>query len=160
MNEPPEDANETLEDAKEELKRADHLIFVSLKYTRTCDVIKHIIERLINSIDFTFTALLEHLKEDGKVEEVPTAPIPKANLIKKLFPEDEFLPEFADFFMHLRRISKLDFTRAREFRRHVTMTVVLDGKEIEVNIDIITEYFKRTKEFFAHVQNMIEPEEE
>jgi hypothetical protein len=152
--------NEHLEEAKEELKRADHLIFVSLKYTRTCDVLKHIIERLINCIDFSFTGLLEHMKEQGKVEEVPKAPIPKANLIKKLFPDDEFLPEFADFFMRLRKISKADFTRACEFRRHVTMTVVVNEEVIKVDIDNITEYFKRAKEFFAHVQDIVEPKKE
>jgi hypothetical protein len=152
--------NEHLDDAQEEIKRADHLIFVSLKYTRTCDVLKHIIDRLINCIDFTFTALLEHLKEEGKLEEFPTAPIPKAAKVKELFPDDEFLPEYAEFFIRLRKISKADFSRAREFRRHVTMTVVVDEEVIEVNIDVITEWFKRTKEFYAHVQDMIDPEPE
>lgn len=146
-----------LEEAKEELKRADHLIFVSLKYTRTCDVIKHVVERLINCIDFTFTGLLEHMKEQGRIEEVPKAPIPKANIVKQMFPDDEFLPEFADFFIRLRKISKADFTRACEFRRHVTMTVIVEEDVIKIDIDIITDYFKRTKEFFAHVQDIIEP---
>ena len=149
-----------LDDAQEELKRADHLIFVSLKYTRTCDVLKHIIERLINCIDFTFTALLEHLKEQVKLDEVPTAPIPKANKVKELFPDDEFIPEFADLFMRFRKISKADFSRACEFRRHVTMTVVVDDETIQINIDNITDYFKRSKQFFAHVQDIIEPKKE
>jgi hypothetical protein len=149
--------NEHLEEANEELKRADHLIFVSLKYTRTCDVIKHIVDRLINCIDFTFTALLEHLKEQGKIEEVPKAPIPKAALVKKMFPNDEFLPEYAEFFIKLRKISKADFSRECEFRRHVTMTVTVEDEPVKIDIDIITDYFKRTKAFFAHVQAMIEP---
>ena len=152
--------NDYLDDAKEELKRADHLIFVSLKYTRTCDVLKHIIDRLINCIDFTFTALLEHLKEAGKLEEIPKAPIPKANKVRELFPDDEFLPEFADLFLRFRKISKADFSRACEFRRHVTMTVVVDEETIQINIDNITDYFKRTKEFFAHVQGMIDQKKE
>ncbi len=38
---------EDLEDsALQELKRADHLIYVTLKYTRTVDVIKNTIKRL------------------------------------------------------------------------------------------------------------------
>ena len=32
---------------EEELKRADHLVYVSLKYTRTCDIMKNAIKRLI-----------------------------------------------------------------------------------------------------------------
>ena len=150
--------NDYLDDAKEELKRADHLIFVSLKYTRTCDMLKHIIDRLINCIDFLFMELLEDLKEKGELDEVPKAPIPKANNVKKLFPDDEFIPEFADLFMRFRKISKADFSRACEFRRHVTMTVVVDDETIQINIDNITEYFKHTKEFCAHVDKMINPE--
>jgi hypothetical protein len=150
--------SEYLEEAKEELKRADHLIFVSLKYTRTCDVIKHVIDRLINCIDFSFTALLEHLKEQGKIDEVPKAPIPKADLAKKLFPDDELIMEFAEFFKRLRKISKADFSRECEFRRHVAMTVVVDNEIIKIDIDIITDYFKRTKDFFARIQGVIEPQ--
>jgi hypothetical protein len=150
--------NEYLDAANEELKRADHLIFVSLKYTRTCDVIKHVIERLINSIDFMFTALLEKCKEDGKVEEVPKAPIPKSNLAKQLFPDDGLITEFADLFIRFRKIGKADFSRECEFRRHVAMTVIVEEEVIKIDIDIITDYFKRTKELYAHVQSMIEPE--
>ncbi|MFH1063969.1 MAG: hypothetical protein V1729_02730 [Candidatus Woesearchaeota archaeon] len=152
--------NDYLDDAQEEIKRADHLIFVSLKYTRTCDVLKHIVDRFINCIGFTFTALLEHLKEQGKIEEVPKAPIPQAKLIKEMFPDDEFLPRFADFFMKLRKISKADFSRACEFRRHVTMTVVVDEEVVELNIDTVTEDFKRIKDLYEHVAKMILPQED
>ena len=38
-------------DADEELKRADHMIYVTLKYTRTADVIHNILKRLINAFD-------------------------------------------------------------------------------------------------------------
>ena len=38
---------ENLENAKEELKRIDHLIYVTLKYTRTVDVLLSVVERMI-----------------------------------------------------------------------------------------------------------------
>jgi hypothetical protein len=53
---------ESLSEAFEELKRADHLIYVSLKYTRTVDVIKSIIERLINAYDDAIITLLDKSK--------------------------------------------------------------------------------------------------
>lgn len=152
--------NEKLDEANEELKRADHLIFVSLKYTRTCDVIKHIVDRLINSIDFTLIALLESEKEKGRIDEIPQAPIPRANLAKSLYPADEFIPRFAEFFIKLRKISKADFSRESEFRRHVTMTVIVEEEEIKLDIDIITAFFKDTKEFFAHIRKIVEPASE
>ena len=38
------------------------------------------------------------------------------------------------------------------------MTVVVDEEVIELNIDNITDYYKRSKEFFTHIQKMIDPE--
>ena len=149
--------DDAFDDALGELKRADHLIFVSLKYTRTCDVIMHIVERLANAIEMIFTIMLENLKEENKIEEVPKAPIPKAKVIKENYPDDELIQNFTEFFLHLRKIKKAEFTRAREFRRHVTMTSILPNDEmVEINIDIITDYFKSTKEFLSYVRNMLE----
>ena len=37
---------EALDNAKEELKRVDHLFYVSLKYTRTADMMRHYPELL------------------------------------------------------------------------------------------------------------------
>ena len=49
-----------IEPAREEMKRADHLLYVSLKYTRTVDVIKSLIERLFSTIDAITDALLDY----------------------------------------------------------------------------------------------------
>ena len=57
-----------LEEAKEELKRVDPLVFVSLKYTRTVDVIKSVLERLIAAYEFIVMELLEYIKEQKKVQ--------------------------------------------------------------------------------------------
>ena len=58
------------ENAEEELKRADHLIYVTLKYTKTVDVIKNTIKRLINSMDFAVKEGLEYLKVKN-ISDVP-----------------------------------------------------------------------------------------
>jgi len=150
--------NDNLFDAKEELKRADHLIFVSLKYTRTCDVLKHVIDRFINSIDFLFSAILEHMKEKGVVEAVPDAPIPKAKLIKDTFSNDELIAKYADFFIKLRRMSKADFSRECEFRRHVTMTVVVEDEMFKVDIDTVTAWYHELKELCEYIEKKMETE--
>ena len=38
---------------------ADHLLYVSLKYTKTCDVILNLISRWQSMIEISFDALLE-----------------------------------------------------------------------------------------------------
>jgi len=75
--------DENIYDAREELKRVDHLIFVSLKYTRTCDVMRSIVERLISTYDFIYAALMTRLKDEKKITEIPRFPVEKAKIIKE-----------------------------------------------------------------------------
>ena len=150
---------ESYDNAKEELKRADHLIYVSLKYTRTVDVIKSIVERLINAFDFGTEALLKHAKSQKKISEIPTIPRVRAETAKKLFP-DIAMQQFIEFYHVLRKIDKAHFDRAQEFRRHVTMTAHIDNDHVEITIDIINDYFEKTKEFVLYVGKVLEGGEE
>src|SRR3990172_235996 len=148
--------NESLQSAMQELKRADHSIAVSLKYTRTVDVIKSIIERLINTIGFALDASLNHAKAQKKIADIPAIPRLKVEQIKKVYADDRMIVDFCDFYLLLRRIDKAKFGRAQEYRRHVTMTAHLDGGEsVEVTIDIISDYFERTKEFLNYTSRLI-----
>ena len=148
--------NESLQSAMQELKRADHSIAVSLKYTRTVDVIKSIIERLINTIGFALDASLNHAKAQKKIADIPAIPRLKVEQIKKVYADDRMIVDFCDFYLLLRRIDKAKFGRAQEYRRHVTMTAHLDGGEsVEVTIDIISDYFEKTKDFLNYVSRLI-----
>jgi len=49
-----------------------------------------------------------------------------------------------------------DYSRAREFRRHVTMTTIIDGEEETLNIDIVHAYFETTKEIYEYAKKLIE----
>ncbi len=146
---------ESLYKAKEELKRSDHLVFVSLKYTRTVDVIKNIIERLLNAYDFTMEVLLRYAKENKQIAEISSVPLVRADQINKLHPEDHTVNTYMELYALLRKINKAKFACLREHRRHVTMVATLDEKEIEIDIDIISEYFQKTKEFVEYVEKLI-----
>ncbi len=89
--------NEYLFEANEELKRADHLVFVSLKYTRTVDVIKNIINRLISVYELSINALLANLQEKKRIEKIPETPLAKAELVKKAFANDQKIQENINF---------------------------------------------------------------
>jgi len=146
--------NEHIFAANEELKRADHLIFVSLKYTRTVDVFKSIIQRMINVYNHLMDALLEH-----RGVEISKVPRVKVEAVKAEFPEDETIQNFMKLYLFLRAVDRAQFDRTLEYRRHVHMTAHLDDKEIEISIDIIEDYFTRLKEFFEYVKEIIMPED-
>jgi len=153
--------SEYLEEAVNELKRADHMIFVSLKYTRTVDVIKNILARLISCFDSVFDYLLEHMKETKNITDIPSARAQKIEVLKGLFAEDTAFQDFIVFYVSLRRVNKAEFTRRQEFRRHVTMTAILeDDQFVELNIDIIHDYYMKTKAFVDHAVKFVNPNEE
>ena len=144
--------SEYLDNAKEELKRADHLIYVSLKYTRTVDVLKNIIERLINTFDEGINALLEYLKKKKKIKEQPKAILVRCDLIKEKI-KDKKINDDLDFYLLLRKIDKAKFTKRLEYRRHVIMIADVDGTFIEVNMDNLKENFKKAQDFIDYIEN-------
>jgi hypothetical protein len=143
-------------DAREEIKRADHLIYVSLKYTRTVDVIKNIIQRLINCYDFGINVVMIKLKEEGKLSEIPVSPGLRCSVVLQHYPEHAEMKQHIEFYLFLRKINRAKFTRFQEFRRNVTMTAIMeDGENVEVNIDIITEYFEKTQKFIELLEALL-----
>lgn len=151
---------EALNNAKEELKRVDHLFYVSLKYTRTADMMRHMVERLINAFSFGIESLLKCAKEQRKIDEIPTNPRMSAELLMKTFPDEE-ITEHMNLYLKLRKVIRADYTKREEFRRHVTMTCTIDNGEIvEINIDILKEHYEAAKKFVDYVERVVEGKEE
>jgi len=144
-----------LDNAKNELRRAEHLLYVSLKYTRTVDVIRSIIERLINSLDNGIDALLEKVKRRRKTLEIPNTPRQKSELVKELYSKNEKIVKMMDFYLRLRDILQAKYSRREEYRRHVTMVSNVGGEIVEVKIDTLHEYYDKVKEFIELVQEEV-----
>ena len=152
---------ESFDLAVQELKRVDHLFWVSLKYTRTVDVIKHVIDRLISCIGFGLESLLKYAKEKKLVASIPENAGLRCDLLKKTFPDNPELMEYINFYSRLRKLSKAEYGRREEFRRHVTMIATIDkGEVVEVSIDSLKEDYEKTKTFIHFVKRMINEEKE
>lgn len=152
---------ESFEDAVNELKRVDHLFWVSLKYTRTVDVIKNVIERLINCVGFGLEALLKYAKEKKLITSIPTNAGLRCDLLKKTFSESIELLDYINFYLMLRKLSRAEYTKKEEFRRHVTMIATIDkGEVIKVDIDTLKEYYQKTRIFISFVKKVINEEKE
>ena len=149
---------EYLNKVKNEIKRVDHLFFVSLKYTRTVDVLRNVIKRMINAFDEGIDALLEYAVKNKKIKhsDIPRAPRLKLELVKSLYLTDERVIGFMDFYLNLRKIIQAKkYTKREEHRRHVAMiTEIEPGNFIEVNIDLLSEYYQKTKEFLEFLEGM------
>ena len=152
---------ESLSDAKEELKRVDHLIYVSLKYTRTADIFINTISRMIDAYNHMFDALLKYNVEQKVIKELPIAPIEKGNLLKELYKDDRQVIDNVNLYFMLRKIFRAKIhEKSQEYRRHVTMKVMVDNTEEIINIDIITQYYLFQNEMFNRIKNIIIPPED
>ena len=84
-----------LEEARNEIKRAEHLMFVSLKYTRTVDVIRSLLERLVSALEACINSALEAAKERGTIDEIPNnlglKRIDKIDFSGKILKDNQFL---------------------------------------------------------------------
>ena len=136
--------------ALEEIKRADHQVHVTLKYTRTADVIRNIIERLINAYDYIFLEYLTYLKDKGKLKEIPASNKARMELFKNEFKGKAKI--YLDLYVLMKNIHNAEFGKKEEFRKHVTLIAHLNKKIVNVDIPVITDYYYKAREFFALIQ--------
>jgi hypothetical protein len=145
---------EHIRDAVEELKRVDHLIYVSLKYTRTVDVLSNVIQRMIATSNEMIAALEAKAKEEGKIKTLPPVPAMKCRALKTVYDDDEVIVRFLEFYTLLRAIKKADHTSINEYRRHVTLIAQLDEGEYHVHIDKVTEFYKDMRVYMDHIKSL------
>jgi hypothetical protein len=143
---------EAITNAVEELKRVDHLIYVSLKYTRTVDVIRSVINRLIESYNAIIDGFLEQLEQENKIIDIPLAPLIRVKMIKENI-NDEILNEGLDFYIYLRKLYRAEYTSSGEFRKKVMMSSNVEGQIIEIKMDTVLEFYQKTKIFIHHIND-------
>jgi hypothetical protein len=144
-------------EAKEELKRADHLIFVSLKYTRTMDVLESVVKRLMKCIEFGLEGLLEWLKKKKKIKEIPMSYKEKIEIARANFKRDKVILEVLKFYSFLIRIDRAKHERRAEFRKGVALIASNEMGDVieEVNIDKVKDYYLKTIEFTEYIEEYL-----
>ncbi len=152
-----EEIAEYLDNAVQELKRVDHQVYVSLKYTRTVDVLLNIISRMIDGYEEMWNALLTKLFSEQKILEIPEAAVIRVNLLQEQYSSSQVILDNLELYVLLRKLHRSNPQREQEYRRHVAMRTIIDGREEEVNIDIITQYAHVQKEFLQWLYTYFYP---
>lgn len=144
-----------MEEIIREKTSADHLLYVSLKYTKTCDIILNLITRWGNLIDTCINKILEKAEESGKIASVPENPIRKVNEMKKLFKKDKNMLEVLDLYLMFRKIKELKKERIGEFRKNVNLKVQFKGKEININLERLKDYATKLEKFISSTKQFL-----
>lgn len=138
-----------MEEIIQEKISADHLLYVSLKYTKTCDVMVNLLIRWRKMIEVSIEAMLIHAKKKKKISVVPSSPLEKLDAIEKLFKKDKNFQEVIGMYKMFRKVEDLRQERIGEFRKNVTLRLFYQGKEINVNLEKLKEYAEIIENFVA-----------
>ncbi|MAG77965.1 hypothetical protein CL616_01220 [archaeon] len=138
------------DNAKGELKRVDHLIYVTLKYTRTVDVIRNIIEKLISTLNHKSNDIFLNLLDNKKVSSVPSVPLVRMKDLEKQFSKDKKVKDIVDFYILLKKIYNADYRAKEEYRKNVTLVT----REKEVNIEMLKNYYELTQDYVEHLNTL------
>jgi len=131
------------------------LLYVSLKYTKTCDVIMNLLLRWRKMINTSIDALLKHAKKKKKIKTVPTHPIGQIEEIKKLFKKNKEFLEVISFYEMLRKIETLRCERVGDFRKNVALKIMYQGKEIIINIEQLKIYADSLEKFISNTKQFL-----
>jgi hypothetical protein len=146
-----------MEDIIQEKISADHLLYVSLKYTKTCDVILNLTLRWRRMIETAIEEILKHAKKKKKISQIPSNPTNKIQEVRKLFKKDKNFQEVVDLYEMFRKIEELRKERIGEFRKNVNLKVFYRGEEININLEklkiyaeMLEKFISTTKQFLLH----------
>ena len=144
-----------MEDIIQEKISADHLLYVSLKYTKTCDVIVNLIFRWRRMIDVSTEKVLIHAKRKKKITSISSNPLGKIEIMKKLFKKDKDVLKVIEMYEMFRKIDELKKERIGEFRKNVTLRVYYRGEEVNINLDKLKEYASALEKFISSVKQFL-----
>jgi hypothetical protein len=131
---------------------ADHLLYVSLKYTKTCDVIINLLLRWKIMIDMGLEKLVEKAKKEKKWKTVSDAPRAKLVQLMRIYADDPVIKQTLELYELFRDIEKLEKVRENEFRKGVNLRVTYKGQLININLDKLKEYSQILEKFISYLK--------
>jgi len=144
-----------MEEIIKEKISADHLLYVSLKYTKTCDVILNLLLRWRKMIETSMNEILKHAKKKKKISSVSSNVVGKIEQVRKVFKKDKDFLKVIDMYEMLRKVEDLRKERIGEFRKNVTLKIFYKGKEINVNLEQLKIYAELLEKFISTTKQFL-----
>jgi len=134
---------------------ADHLLYVSLKYTKTSEVIMNLLLRWAIMIEYGFETMLKHAKKKKMIKSIPASPKPMMDLIRETFKDEKVIIETLDLYEMFRRIETLKKESEGEFRKNVALKVNYRGEVIKVNLELLKDYSMKLEKFINYLKQFL-----
>lgn len=144
-----------LEGIIKEKTSADHLLYVSLKYTKTCDVMLNLAERWKSMIGLCLDVLLQKAKKQKVIKSIPAAPKMRIELLKEAYKKEPVILEVIDLYEFFKKLPDLEKIRENEFRKNVCLRIIKPNGEVRIDMDKLKEYSELLERFIKLVREYI-----
>ncbi len=144
-----------IDDIMKEKISADHLLYVSLKYTKTCDVILNLIARWKSLIENTFDELIKLYCDSGKIPCMPNSPKQRVEFMKKYFDKNDSIQDIVPLYLFFKRIPDMPKSRECEFRKNVALKLKNLDQTVCINMETLSEYSVKVDKFIEEIKNIL-----
>ena len=135
---------------------ADHLLYVSLKYTKTCDVILNLLARWKSMMEISFDAILSKGVKEKKIPHMPESPKQRIEFLKAYFKKNKVIQETVPLYIFFRRVPELNKKREGEFRKNVNLKIIESQEKVtEINMDKLKEYAEILERFISEIKHLL-----
>ena len=134
---------------------ADHLLYVSLKYTKTCDVILNLLARWKSLIEISFDSIIITYVDEGKIPSTPISPKERIEFIRKYFKKYPAIQEIVPTYIFFKRVPDLEKSREGEFRKNVNLKVKLPNDIVHINLLKLDEYSEKVDNFIKEIKEIL-----
>lgn len=134
---------------------ADHLLYVSLKYTKTCDVMLNLLARWKSMIELGADLLLEKAKKKRLIKAIPEAPKAKVDKLKEIFKKNEVVLSSLELYDFFKRVPDMRQVRESEFRKNVNLKVLDKGEWVVIDMNKLKEYADILERFISELKQFL-----
>ncbi len=134
---------------------ADHLLYVSLKYTKTSEVIINLILRWAIMMEYGFEDLLNHAKKKKLIKNIPASPRPRLDLTREIFKKEKIIIDTLNLYEMFRKIETLKRESEGEFRKNVALKVNYKGEDIRINLELLKAYSITLEKFINYLKQFL-----
>lgn len=138
-------------DLKRHLNSIEHMIYVSCKFTRTTEMLRKVMETIVNGYEQFFGVAYQVFAAEGeaKINTVHD----KIALLKDGFLSRGIQVDLSDYFL-LKRLLLSDFECIGEYRKNLCMVSYVDGDEHVINMVKLLDFYQRLKETVAGLNSV------
>jgi len=144
-----------MEKNKQEKTSADHLLYLSLKYTKTTDVILNLLDRWKNLVEISIDRALEKAKKKKLLKSIPSAPKMRIDKAREVFKKNKEIINAIDLLEFFKRVPSKERLRENEFRKNVTLRILDRGQWVAIDIEKLKEYNDIIERFIREIKQLL-----